>query len=138
MSGNRALVTGEWKAVCKHVPGADYDTEPWELYHLTTDWSECADLAGEQPDKLAELVESWWHEADRHGVLPLDDRGFELFGARFRPNSPHPEDRRYIYRAPFPFAGTLHEVEIQLVAKQDPAAEAETSEAEARAAISRQ
>ena len=31
----------EWKAVCKHVAGADFDTEPWELYHLADDRSEC-------------------------------------------------------------------------------------------------
>ncbi len=104
MAGSRALVTGDgddlWKAVCKHDKGADYDTEPWELYHLSQDWSECNDLAEVEPDKLAELQELWWHEAERHGVLPLDDRMFELFGARFRDNSPHPADRRYVYRPP--------------------------------------
>ncbi len=104
MAGSRALVAGEgadrWKAVCKHTAGADYDTEPWELYHLSSDWSECNDLAADQPDKLADLIERWWQEAERHGVLPLDDRTLGLFGARFRPNSPHPEDRRYVYRPP--------------------------------------
>ena len=48
MGGSRALVAGEWKAVCKHDRGADYDTEPWELYHLATDFSECRDLAAER------------------------------------------------------------------------------------------
>ncbi len=100
MGGSRALVAGEWKAVCKHVQGADYDTEPWELYHIAADWSECDDLADAEPDKLAELVDLWWQEAERHGVLPLDDRMVELFGARFRPNSPHPLERRYVYRPP--------------------------------------
>ncbi|MBG7606279.1 MAG: arylsulfatase, partial [Actinobacteria bacterium] len=100
MAGSRALVAGEWKAVCKHTPGGDYDTEQWELYHLASDWSECSDLAAERPEKLAELQELWWVEAERHGVLPLDDRMIELFGARFRPNSPHAEDRRYVYRPP--------------------------------------
>jgi arylsulfatase A-like enzyme len=100
MGGSRALVSGEWKAVCKHIPGGDFDTEPWELYHLATDWSECSDLAQAEPDKLAELKALWWQEAERHGVLPLDDRTIELFGARFRPNSPHPESRRYVYRPP--------------------------------------
>jgi len=100
MAGSRALVAGEWKAVCKHQAGADYDTEPWELYRLSDDWSECHDLAGQEPAKLAELVALWWAEADRHGVLPLDDRMVELFGARFRPNSTHPADRRYVYRPP--------------------------------------
>jgi arylsulfatase A-like enzyme len=100
MSGSRALVAGEWKAVCKHTQGDDYDTERWELYRLTDDWSECNDLAEQEPDRLLELIDLWWQEAERHGVLPLDDRLVELFGARFRPNSPHPEDRRYVYRPP--------------------------------------
>ncbi|HSM67873.1 MAG TPA: sulfatase-like hydrolase/transferase, partial [Ilumatobacteraceae bacterium] len=104
MGGSRALVADDgdvtWKAVCKHTQGADYDAEPWELYRLTDDWSECNDLAATHPEKLAELIERWWSEAERHGVLPLDDRMFELFGARFRPNSPHPVDRRYVYRPP--------------------------------------
>jgi arylsulfatase A-like enzyme len=104
MAGSRALVAefdGEWwKAVCRHLPGADYDTEPWELYRLDQDWSECRDLAVERPERLAELIDLWWHEADRHGVLPLDDRTIELFSARFRDHSPHPADRRYVYRPP--------------------------------------
>jgi arylsulfatase A-like enzyme len=104
MTGSRALVAEQhgvrWKAVCKHTQGADYDDDVWELYRLTDDWSECRDLAGEQPDQLADLINLWWQEAERHGVLPLDDRMVELFGARFRPNSPHPVDRRYVYRPP--------------------------------------
>lgn len=104
MAGSRALVTQidgtAWKAVCKHNKGADYDTEQWELYCLSDDWSECNDFAAQDPDKLTELVDLWWQEAERHGVLPLDDRMVELFGARFRPNSPHPQDRRYVYRPP--------------------------------------
>ena len=98
--GSRAIVAGSYKAVCKHTPGADYDTEPWELYNLATDPSECDDLAERQPDRLRELIDLWWGEADRHGVLPLDDRTFELFRTRFRDNSPHPSDRRYVYRPP--------------------------------------
>ncbi|MGI9646733.1 MAG: sulfatase-like hydrolase/transferase, partial [Ilumatobacteraceae bacterium] len=100
MAGSRALVSGEWKAVCKHQQGDDYDSERWELYHLATDISECDDRADAEPDKLAELIDLWWQEAERHGVLPLDDRMVELFGSRFRPNSPHPPDRRYVYRPP--------------------------------------
>jgi arylsulfatase A-like enzyme len=98
--GSRAIVAGEWKAVCKHTPRDDYDTEPWELYHLARDRSECRDLAGQEPGRLRQLIDQWWEEADRHGVLPLDDRTFELFGARFRDRSPHPANRRYVYRPP--------------------------------------
>ena len=78
----------------------DYDTETWELYHLSNDWSECTDLAGEEPEKLAELIDLWWQEAGKHGVLPLDDRTIELFGSRFPRSLPHPIDKRYVYRPP--------------------------------------
>ncbi|MHB1138336.1 MAG: arylsulfatase, partial [Microthrixaceae bacterium] len=105
MAGSRALVRDGWKAVCKHTKGADYDTEPWELYHLAEDPSECRDLATERPELLDALVQRWWEEAEAHGVLPLDDRLIELFGVRYRDHSPHPADRRYVYRpaeAPMP------------------------------------
>lgn len=99
-AGSLAVVAGEWKAVLKHTPGVDYGTEKWELYHLASDRSECNDLAATNQEKLDELVALWWEQAETHGVLPLDDRGVQLFGARFRKNSPHPEDRRYVYRPP--------------------------------------
>ena len=104
MAGSRALVAeldGElWKAVCKHTQGADYDTEPWELYRLDDDWSECHDLAAEHPERVADLVARWWAEAERHDVLPLDDRGVELFASHVSDHSPHPTSRRYVYRPP--------------------------------------
>ena len=100
MMGSRAIVSGEWKAVCKHLPGNDFHTEQWELYHLASDWSECNDQAAAQPERLTAMIELWWSEAERNGVLPLDDRTIELFGARFRRHSPHPVDGRYVYRPP--------------------------------------
>ena len=89
-----------WKAVTKHRQGDDFDTEPWELYDLSTDPSECRDLADEQSGRLAGLIESWWREAERHGVLPLDDRLLELFAPHLSARSPHRPDRRYSYRPP--------------------------------------
>ncbi len=100
MAGSRALVAGDWKAVCKHTAGADFDTEPWELYNLSVDASECNDLAGTNADKLEELIELWWSEAERHGVLPLDDRGVASLIYRFRDRSAHNASRRYVYRPP--------------------------------------
>lgn len=67
MNGSRALVDGDWKAVCKHLAGADYDTEPWELYHIAADRSECHDLAAAEPERLRQLIDKWWVEAERHG-----------------------------------------------------------------------
>jgi arylsulfatase len=102
--GSRALVAEQegqlWKAVCRHLPGADFETEQWELYRLDDDPSECVDLAVTNSEKLRELIELWWSEAERHGVLPLDDRGVELFATRYRLRSPHRPDRRYVYRPP--------------------------------------
>ncbi len=103
-AGSRALITEIggvwWKAVTKHNQGDDFDTELWELYNLSVDPSECRNLAEAEPERLAELQELWWSEAERHGVLPLDDRGFELFAPVRHDRSPHRTDRRYVYRPP--------------------------------------
>lgn len=100
MMGHRAITVDGWKAVTRHQPGTSFDDDVWELYHLEEDRSECVDLAQAQPERLAELVDLWWEEAEAHGVLPLDDRTIELFGARFRDGSPHPEGRHYTYFPP--------------------------------------
>ena len=89
MGGHRGIWADGWKAVTYHRPGEPYENDKWELYHLDEDFSECRDLAAENPGKLREMIELWWIEASRHGVLPLDDRGIELFVvSRFRPGSP--------------------------------------------------
>ncbi len=100
MVGHRALVAEGWKAVTRHEAGTPFEQDCWELYHVATDPSECHDLASEEPARLEDLIERWWAEAEAHGVLPLDDRLIELFGARFREGSPHPPSRRYLYRPP--------------------------------------
>jgi arylsulfatase len=84
MLGSRALYHDGWKAVVFHpLAGLNYDGSPpnrpfdedeWELYHVAQDFSETADLASSQPDKLRELVEKWWEEAERYNVLPITDR----------------------------------------------------------------
>jgi len=83
MFGHRGLWKEGWKAVAYHAPGTPFDADRWELYHLDDDFSEVADLAAAEPEKLAELIEDWWREAERCQVLPLDDR----FGPRFAENA---------------------------------------------------
>jgi len=89
MIGHRAIWKDGWKAVTFHDQGVDYDKDTWSLYDLTTDFSEMHDLADSEPQRLKDMVETWWEEARRYGVLPLDDRAVELFGAKPRPGSPH-------------------------------------------------
>jgi arylsulfatase len=100
MVGHRGLWLDGWKAVTRHTQNVPYDDDTWELYRVSEDFSECHDLAAEHPDTVKELVDRWWVEAEAHGVLPLDDRLVELFGARYADHSPHPTSRRYVYRPP--------------------------------------
>jgi arylsulfatase len=100
MFGHRGIVYDGWKAVTHHIGGTPFEMNEWELYHLDEDFSECNNLALEKPEKLKELVDLWWAEAGRHGVLPLDERSLELFGgSRFQPGSVH-ANRTYVYYPP--------------------------------------
>jgi arylsulfatase len=100
MMGHRAIYADGWKAVTRHRSGTPFEDDVWELYHLAEDRSECTDLAAEQPETLARLIQLWWDEAEAQGVLPLDDRTIELFSTRYRDHSVHPVDRHYVYRPP--------------------------------------
>jgi arylsulfatase len=57
----------------KHFAPGVYDPEDdvWELYYLPDDFTQARDLAAEQPERLAELKELFWSEAERNKVLPL-------------------------------------------------------------------
>ena len=77
MAGDRAIWHQGWKAVTRHNKGDDFDDDQWELYHLDQDFAELYDLAEKFPEKLNKLVDLWWEEAHRYGVLPLDDRDVE-------------------------------------------------------------
>jgi len=83
MFGHRGLWHRGWKAVAFHPPGTPFENDRWELFHLDVDFSEVDDLAAKEPERLAEMTKLWWSEAERHHVLPLDDR----FAARFAENA---------------------------------------------------
>lgn len=97
--GHRGIWKDGWKAVTHHTKGEPFDDGEWELYHLDEDFSECRNLASEHPDVLRDLIDTWWTEAGRYGVLPLDDRSWELFGGTPRPGTPHAVDT-YVYFPP--------------------------------------
>ncbi len=100
MMGHRGIYADGWKAVTRHQSGVPFEDDDWELYHLDLDRSECHNLATEQPERVAELVDLWWSEAETYGALPLDDRTIELFMTRYRDRSPHPTNRKYTYYPP--------------------------------------
>ena len=88
---NRGIYHEGWTGVTRHstpwtfhaeLPALEDDV--WELYDTNTDWSQCHDLAGELPEKLAELKELFLEEARKYNVLPLDDRRVETFQPRPR------------------------------------------------------
>lgn len=95
MYGSRAIYKDGWWACTKldklpwdfspatlarFGPGSGWDptTDAWELYHLPTDFSQAHDRAAEHPEKVSELVELFWAEAERNRVLPLLG-GFAVF-----------------------------------------------------------
>ena len=97
--GHRGLWADGWKVTTYHEPGHPFDDAEWGLFHLDEDFSECHDLAAEQPERLRALIDAWWGEAGTHGVLPLDDRSIELFAAVPRPGTVHAR-RDYVYYPP--------------------------------------
>jgi arylsulfatase len=74
MFGRRAIYCDGWKAVTEHEKGDDYGADTWRLYDTGTDFSECHDIAAQHPEKLREMQDIWWQEAESNDVLPLDDR----------------------------------------------------------------
>jgi arylsulfatase len=115
MLGSRALYQDGWKAVTFKALGpmtgdttanafmAPFDDDVWELYHVAVDPSEVHDLAEQEPERLARMIDTWWEEAARFHVLPLDNR-ILLTILNPPPNKIHERDRyRYVpFGAPVP------------------------------------
>ena len=77
MLGTRGIWEDGWKAVTVHGPTSGmghFDKDVWELYHADVDRRESNDLAAQEPEKLKQLIEAWFEEAEKNDVLPLDDR----------------------------------------------------------------
>ncbi len=99
MLGSRGIWKDGWKAAAVHAPlsgKGNFDKDDWELYHVDEDRSESTDLAEENPEKLQELIDAWFAEAEKNNVLPLDDRSAAEILTIERPSQEPPRDR-YIY-----------------------------------------
>ena len=121
MFGSRAMYKDGWWA-CTRLDKAPWDFSPetikrfapgvydpekdvWELYYLPDDFSQARNLAAQHPDKLTELKELWWAEAERNRALPLLG-GMSIF---FGLLPPLPTITRYT------FAGDVQNVQRGMV-----------------------
>jgi arylsulfatase len=97
MLGSRSIFHDGWKATTDHVGiqltverervvgSHDFEKDRWSLFHLDDDPTEAHDVAEERPDILRRLVDLWWVEAGRNGVLPLED-GFTSRAVAMEPS----------------------------------------------------
>jgi arylsulfatase A-like enzyme len=100
MLGTRGIWHDGWKAVTTHpaLSGwGQYEQDTWELYNTATDRSELHDVAGQHPDRLAELIGLWFYEAGANHAFPLDDRSPLEILLTPRPQLIPARDR-YVYR----------------------------------------
>lgn len=99
MLGTRGIWKDGWKAAAVHSPlsgKGNFENDVWELYHVEEDRSESKNLAQEHPEKLQELIDTWFEEAEKNKVLPLDDRSAAEILTIERPSQEPPRDR-YVY-----------------------------------------
>ncbi len=102
MFGHRALYHDGWRAVCPW-PGPSFveagkplgspisaealselDAHGWELYHITEDIAENHNVAADNRERLINMIATWYVEAGKYKVLPLDGSGLQRF-AQERP-----------------------------------------------------
>jgi arylsulfatase A-like enzyme len=87
MFGNRAIYHEGWFARTIHRAAWQTTNLPpltadvWDLYDVRSDFSLTQNLASTQPAKLKEMQALFMEEAQKHNVLPLDDRVIERTNA---------------------------------------------------------
>jgi arylsulfatase len=93
MMGHRSVYHDGWRAVCPW-PGTSFkeagaffgapidkdkltelDAKGWELYDLSRDFAENHNIAADNRAKLIEMIATWYVEAGKYNVLPVDSRG---------------------------------------------------------------
>ena len=87
MFGNRGIYMDGWyartvhRAAWERSPRATLANDKWELFNTSNDFSLRNDLASQKTDKLKEMQGVFMKEAEKHHVLPLDDRLLERMNA---------------------------------------------------------
>ena len=92
MLGHRALYKDGMMASAFHnrLPWINagtvpFDTDKWELFDLSQDFTQARDLSTAQPETLQELQDFFLVEAEKYNVFPLDDRFAERADVTLRP-----------------------------------------------------
>lgn len=121
LGGNRAFYAAPYRLAVRHVRGAPFETDAWELYDLSKDPNELNDLAAAMPDTVRELAAKWEAAAKRYQVFPLDDRQMvirmvqERQGRGIRPYWEfHPPVERLSRDVAPVVCGLPHEIEVTL------------------------
>jgi len=87
MFGNRAIYNNGWFARTIHRAPWQVDNLPplesdvWDLYHISEDFSLTNNLAAKYPEKLKEMESLFMWQAQKYHVLPIDDRTIERTNA---------------------------------------------------------
>src|SRR5512136_91971 len=93
MMGHRSIYYDGWRAVCPW-PGPSFteagagfgnpipaekltelDAKGWELYHIDEDFAENYNIAEDNRARLIEMIATWYVEAGKYHVMPVDGRG---------------------------------------------------------------
>jgi arylsulfatase A-like enzyme len=114
MLGSRAIYHDGWRAVCPW-PGPSFteagvgfgqpisadklselDASGWELYHVDADFAENHDVAPGNRDKVIALIGTWYVEAGKYGVMPVDGSGLQRMNAEKPEAAPARSSYTYI------------------------------------------
>jgi arylsulfatase len=114
MLGHRAIYHDGWRAVCPW-PGPSFaeagipfgepisserlselDSQGWELYHVDEDFAENDDVAAANRDRLIALIATWYVEAGKYGVMPIDGSALQRMVAEKPQAAPARDSYTYI------------------------------------------
>ncbi len=73
----------------------NFDEDRWELFDLSTDFSEATDRAHTDPERLQQLRDLWDVEANLNKVLPISDGLVDRFGGFIPPAWPAGPSRTF-------------------------------------------
>jgi len=100
MVGTRGIWHKGWKAATLHAPvpsnQGNFDKDVWQLFNVEEDRAEAHDLAAKHPDKVKQLQDLWFAEAEKNNVLPLIDVSVDVIH-QLEFHAAPPASGRYVF-----------------------------------------